>query len=555
VIRGIQSKKVIANAKHWVMNNQETNRMGVSEEVDEATRFELYYPPFAGAIEAGVGSVMCSYNKINGKWSCENPETLQRDLKEFEGFDGFVMSDWGATHSTSLMAGLDIEMPSADYMNTAKIHAGLADGTITESALNASVARTLRAMFSVGVMDEPAGTWDWAKLKHNATTEVSAASARRLSAASTVLLKNSDADGQSVLPLSTPCSSACHIAVLGFATSNAVVHAGGSGSVVPSYISQPLDAIRAAAGEGTTVTYADGSDLSAASTLAAAADVAIIFVATLSTEGADRVSLSLDDGCDKCGGPSAQQNALIAAVAKANAKTVVVASVPGAILMPWSGSVAAILTNFMPGQQAGNAIADVLFGRVNPSGKLPLTMPNLENETALSPAQWPGLPDPSNPEHATYSEKLLVGYRYYDAKGLKFSTGFPFGHGLSYSKFEYSDLKVRQAGAGSAQAKFTITFTLTNTGAVAGAEVAQLYLGIPAAGQPPKSLKGFQKVLLQPGASASVLMTLGARDLSVWDSKAHAWSEVTGKFPLYVGASSRDIRLRESLANAAIVEA
>merc|ERR1712048_1250435 len=171
-------------------------------------------------------------------------------------------------------------------------------------------------------------------------------------------------------------------------------------------------------------------------------EYAIVFVGTLSHEGGDRASLSLDDGCDGCQGNAHKQNEMIAAVAKANAKTIVVASVPGAVLMPWSGDVAAILTNFMPGQQAGNAIADVLFGKVNPSAKLPLTFPNSENDLELSQAQWPGLPDANKPTYAYYLEKLLMGYRFYDAHNISFKTGFPFGHGLSYMTFEYSNLTV-----------------------------------------------------------------------------------------------------------------
>lgn len=279
------------------------------------------------------------------------------------------------------------------------------------AAVDDSVTRILYSMFAVGVMDEPVSTWDWGKKKTNATTEESVASARRLASCSTVLLKNDD----SLLPL--PASGKT-VAVIGFGDVGAVVHGGGSGSVAPSYISTPLAGIEAVLGAA-AVTFDDGTDLNATVAAAKKADVAIVFAATMSHEGGDRISLSLDDGCipaaknggTQCQGNSQNQNTMIAAVAKANPKTVVVLSIPGAVLMPWSGDVAAILTNFMPGQQAGNAIADVLFGKVNPSGKLPITMPNKENETAFSPAQWPGLPDPANPKYANYTEKLLVRLR------------------------------------------------------------------------------------------------------------------------------------------------
>jgi beta-glucosidase len=532
VIKGIQSQKVVANAKHYILNNQETNRNAVSENVDERTRFEMYYPPFKGATEAGVGSVMCSYNKINGAWSCENPITLAHDLKIATGFEGYVMSDWGATHSTSIMEGLDMEMPGAGHMNSDKIKAGLGNSTITNAAIDDSVTRILQAMFAVGVMDEPASAWDAKKLLNNVTTDASVASVRKLSALSTVLLKN---DGD-VLPL--PADK--KIAVIGFGTDGAVVHAGGSGSVVASYIATPFDGINAAAGSGATVTFNNGTDLVAAAAAAKDADYAVVFVATLSHEGGDRASLSLDDGCtvDKfgqCKGNNNNQNAMIEAVTKANAKTIVVASVPGAILMPWSGDVAAILTNFMPGQQAGNAIADVLFGKVNPTAKLPITMPNKENEQNFSPAQWPGLPDPSKPAYANYTEKLEVGYRYYDAHNVQFTTGFPFGHGLSYTTFGYSNLKTQGR---------TVTFDVENTGKVTGGEVAQLYLGFPkAAGEPPLVLRDFEKVTLEPGASQTVSFTLPADATNVWDADAHAWKAITGDFGVVVGSSSRDHRL------------
>jgi len=540
VIEGIQSQKVVANAKHFINNNQETNRNAVSEEVDERTRFEMYYPPFAGAVEAGVGSVMCSYNKINGVWSCENPVTLG-DLKNSTGFKGYVMSDWGATHSTSIMEGLDVEMPSASFMNEDAITKGLAAGAISQSAVDDSVYRILYAMFAVGVMDEPLSAWDWKKQAANSTTDASISSARTLAQASTVLLKNQ----HGTLPLSATAPTPRSFAVLGFAGDNAVVHGGGSGSVVPSYVVRPVDAIQGHV-PSDKVTYDNGTDLAAAVSLAAGADYAIVFVGTLSHEGGDRDSLSLDDGCEtnkdsqQCQGNSKQQNALVEAVAAVNSRTVVVASVPGAVLMPWSGhsNVSAIVMQFLAGQQAGVAAADVLFGLVNPSGRLPLTMPNKENETAMSPAQWPGLPDPKKPTYANYTERLLVGYRYYEAKQIPFESGFPFGHGLSYTTFKYQGLKING---------LSVSFEVINAGSMAGAEVPQLYLGFPAsAGEPPKQLKGFKKVLLQPQQSNVVTLQLTERDLSIWDTSKHAFTVVKGDFQVRIGASSRDIRLSGS---------
>jgi len=284
-----------------------------------------------------------------------------------------------------------------------------------------------------------------------------------------------------------------------------------------------------------------GTDLNAAAALAASADYAIVFVATLSHEGGDRASLSLDDGCDpdqygQCKGNNKNQNAMIAAVAAASPNTIVVASVPGAVLMPWSTKVSAILTNFMPGQQAGYAIADVLFGNVNPSGKLPITLPNKENETEMSQAQWPGIPDANNPAYCYYEEKLLVGYRFYDAHDIKFSTGFPFGHGLSYTSFTYSNLVINSS---------MVSVTVKNAGSVCGAEVVQLYLGFPqSAGEPPLQLKGFHKTaILKADESEIVSMNLRPRDFSIWNEKMHGWSLVKGSFQVKVGSSSRDLRI------------
>lgn len=445
------------------------------------------------------------------------------------------MSDWGATHSTSIGAGLDIEMPAAKFMNGSILSAAMASGSVTQAMIDDSVLRILTPMFALGVMDANASTWDYRKLETNATSDEATTLARRLSAASTVLLKNEDG----LLPLKTGVRT---LAVIGFAAANnTVVHAGGSGSVVPSYIANPLDAIKAAAAASSmVVTFDSGHDASTAAALAKRSDVALVFVQTLSGEGWDRPSLSLDDACAH--GPSCKhQNALVAAVAAANKKTAVIMTVPGAMLTPWRDSVASLLVNFMPGQQAGTAIADVLFGAVNPSAKLPLTFPSVENQTAFSPEQWPGLPNPLKPSYANYTEGLLVGYRYYDAKGLE--PAFPFGHGLSYTTFGYSSLAIDAA-------KKSVSFTLTNTGAVPGAEVAQLYLRFPpTAGEPPQVLKRFIKSdLLAPGASQAIAFEAFDPDfdLAIWDEDVHGWKRVAGEFGVLVGSSSRDIRLKGS---------
>ena len=570
-VRGIQSQKVVANAKHWVLNNQETNRGSVDELASERTRFEMYYPPFMGAIAAGVGSVMCSYNKINGNWSCENPQTLAADLKGRLGFEGFVMSDWGATHSTSLAAGLDVEMPGSRFMSAATLNKTIAAGGATLAQVDDAVTRILTPLFAIGVMDEPLSAWDYSKLQANATSAASVSLTRKLAAGATVLLKNADGLLPLRLPEATqsgaggrmveeaeaveeaagdaagPGTAVRSIAVIGFASpSNTVVAGGGSGTVIPSYIVSPLEGIRAAAsGTGANVSYDDGSDQSRAAALAKSADVAIVFVQTISSEGYDRPSLSLDDGC-AFGESCHSQNALVWAVSRAQRKTVVVMSVPGAVLTPWRDQVGALLTNFMPGQQVGHAIADVLFGAVNPSAKLPLTFPG-GYETPLAATQWPGWPNPSNPTYASYSEELLVGYRYYDAHQLE--PAFSFGHGLSYAAFAYADLEVTPTPLQQSSV-FTVSFTLTNTAAVGGAEVVQLYLSFPpAAGSPPRVLRRFVKVFLKPGQSKTVTFEklVAGADMAMWDVATHNWKVVAGKFGVLVGASSRDVRLQGAL--------
>lgn len=278
-----------------------------------------------------------------------------------------------------------------------------------------------------------------------------------------------------------------------------------------------------------SVTTYTGDDPTAAATAAAAADVAVVFVSTTSSEGSDRKTLAFSD----------DQNAMVAAVAKAQKKTIVVMVNPGAVLTPWTGDVAACMTMFMPGLEMGNSLSDILYGDVNPSGRLPLTFPNVDNEQQFTQSQWPGLPVKTGLE-STYTEKLNVGYRWYDAHQV--TPKFAFGHGLSYASFAYSDLTVTG---------LTISFTVKNTGTVAGAEIPQLYIGFPSsAGEPPKVLRGFEKVMLQAGGEETVTFALDSGMLSVWDVTEHGWAPVSGTFQVYVGASSRDIKLTGTLAHA-----
>lgn len=515
VIQGIQDQGVMADAKHWINNEIEDQRMTVSANVDERTRFELYYPPFEAAIKAGVLSVMCSYNRINDVWSCHNNETL-RHLKENLGFRGFVVSDWTATHSTaqSMNAGLDMEMPLGLFYNEHTLSTAVDSGEVPMEKIDESVYRILLSMYSIGLFDHDS-TGDPTA---NVTSDAHNALARKIAATSTVLVKND----HSLLPLAK--SSLRRVVVIGDETT---VSGTGSGHVEPAYIITPHQGISLALqGYNVEVEYVDGTDIEAAAELAADADVAIVVVATTCGEGSDRDTLALGNN----------QDALVSAVAAANPSTVVSVNTPGAVLMPWSNEVPAILVSWLPGQEAGNALADVIFGDVNPSARLHITMPNKDNEVAFTRAQYPGV---GEPREASYSEELLIGYRYYDAMDI--TPRFCFGHGLSYTTFAYSNLIVEAYNetAGSV----SVSLDVMNTGTRDGAEVVQLYLSFPTeAGEPLQQLKMFEKVLLRAQQSAKVIFELKNRDLSVWDASSSSWSVVRGAFVVKVGASSRDIR-------------
>jgi beta-glucosidase len=505
-VLGIQSQKVVATAKHFVGNEQETNRVGGDSQIDERTLEELYYAPFAASVEAGAGAVMCSYNRINGVFACEDPDTLSA-LKSGLGFSGFVMSDWGATHSTaaSANAGLDLEMPlGANFMQLAS---AISDGSVAQSRLDDMVTRILTSLIRVGVLDDPPSGTPAAVV----TSSAHAALARQAATESVVLLQN---DGQ-LLPL----NAAQSVLVVGAAgNTNPSAVGGGSAFVNAPYVVSPLAAIMAR--PGVDVRYDDGTTSSVLSA-AAAADVALIFVTVPSGEGADRASLST--GLDS----------LIASVAAANPNTVVVLNAPGAVLMPWLGEVRGVLLAWYPGQENGNAITSVLYGDENPSGKLPLSFPANESD----------LPTPNPSATVPYDERLAIGYRALDAAGK--APLFAFGFGLSYTTFAYSDLTL---GAGSSPSSVLASFDLTNTGSRTGSEVAQLYLSFPpAAGEPPQVLRGFSRVTLGPGEKQTVTIELGLRAFSCWSAASHARYVPSGSYRIVIGSSSRDPVLSATL--------
>jgi beta-glucosidase len=514
-VTGMQSQKVVATAKHYIGNEQETNRMSVDSQIDERTLHEIYDAPFVATVNAGVGAVMCSYNRLNGIYACENPTTLA-DLKEGMGFTGFVMSDWGATHSTvqAANAGLDMEMPSGDYFGSA-LASAISDGNVAQDRLDDMVTRILTSLIRVGVLDDPP-SGDPSSI---VTSSEHDALATEAATAGITLLQNNGA----ALPLDTNVKS---IAVIGSAGGDTPFSVGGgSAQVNVRTVVSPFSAIKAQAPSSTSVSYVrgdNGGNQDDAVAAATAADAAVIFAAVGSNEGDDRNSLAL----------SSEVDALITAVAAVNPRTIVVLHVPGAVLMPWLDRVSAVLVAWFPGEQNGNAITPILFGSINPSGKLPVTFPRSAND----------LPRVSSAPAVPYSEGLAIGYRAFDAQGI--APMFPFGHGLSYTTFAYSNLSVHKA---TAPGTIEVQFAVRNTGSRAGAEVAQLYLSFPeSTGEPPRLLRGFERVTLSPGETRNVTMTLGPKDLSCWNPTAHARYVPSGTFTMAVGSSSRDLPLQSS---------
>jgi len=521
-VTGIQSNGVIANAKHFINNDQETWRDTISVNIDDRTLWEVYYQPFQAAVqEASVWSVMCSYNKINSTWACENSKTLN-DLKKKMGFGGFVVSDWGATHSTvqSATAGLDMEQYDPNFFGTALLNA-VNSGQVSQATVNEMVTRIFTSMYALGIFDRP----QTGNLNANTLSDAHNSLARKLAVAGTVLLKNKN----NLLPIKAKAS----IAVIGDPAINPQFAGGGSGNVNPPYVVPPLQGIQNRAGSAYSVKFAGSGNVADAANLAKQSDIAIVFAYTLSSEGGDRGNLQLN--------PSSQNN-LIATVAAAQPNTVVVLNTAGAVLMPWESAVGGVIYASFSGQEQGNSIADILFGDYNPSGKLSLTFPVGEKD--WYDGQATTYPGTGNNGQEQYSEKLLVGHRWYEAKNIK--PLFPFGHGLSYTTWEYSNLKI----SGSISAGVTVAVDIRNSGQRNGAEVAQLYLSFPdSAGEPPKILRGFKKVTLDVNKSENVQFKLVTRDFSVWDNVADNWKLISGTFKVSIGSSSADIRLAGTFQN------
>jgi len=540
--QAIQAHGVLATPKHFVANEQETQRQTMNTVVDQRTLHELYLLPFEMVVKDGqAASLMCSYPRVNGTFSCENSYILKTVLRDQWGFKGFVMSDRGATQSTvpSIKGGLDLEFSTPNWFSPARIQTALAAGQITTGDIDTMLQHRYYEMFKFGQFDDPINAFTPIDLAANGTK------ARVMAERGSVLLKNANG----TLPLNA--SQIRSIALIGpttFAGAAKFPSTGPVGFITVNapYTVTPLQGLKnvlASLGSSAQVTFNDGTDLNSAVNLAKASDVAILMVGDISLEGVDRQDLKLPvrDNVD--------QEALVAAVASAKPNTVVVLKNGGPIVMPWVDRVGAVLEAWYPGQEDGNAVANLLFGLSNPSGKLPITFPSAERQAATSTqAQWPGVPV-NGVLTATYSEGLSMGYRWYDAQHVE--PQFPFGYGLSYTSFALSNLSVTPKLSDGTQ-PIIVSFTVQNTGRVEGAEVPQIYVQLPAAaGEPPKRLVGFQKVSLQPGESKSVTITIDPNasnhPLGIFDPTAQAWSTLAGGYPLYVGTSSRNIVLSSIL--------
>ncbi len=535
LVRGLQSQGVGASVKHFAANNQETDRMRVSADVDERPLREIYLRAFQRVVtEARPWTLMCSYNKINGTYASQHPWLLTSVLRDEWGHDGLVMSDWGAVDDrvAGVAAGLDLEMPSSDGRTDAELVSAVRDGRLDEAVLDVAATRVVD-LVQKAVRRDGFGGDDGAGYDVDAHHDL----AREAAARSIVLLDN---DG--ILPLAPSAT----VAVIGAFAAHPRYQGAGSSLINPTRLDRALDGIVAYAGQA-SVTYAAGFVLGDAGTrsadddaseplvaeavaAAAAADVVVLFLglpAERESEGFDRPDLELPD----------DQLALLDAVVEANPRVVAVLSNGGVIrLGDVTGRVAAVLEGWLLGQAGGSAVADVLYGAVNPSGRLAETIPHRLADTAAH------LGFPGERGHVRYGEGVFVGYRWFDAREM--DVAYPFGHGLSYTTFGYADLTAAADDEG-----LTVTVSVTNTGERDGTEVVQVYAGRPESqlARAPRELAAFACVHLAAGESREVVLRVARADLTHWDVGVGAWVLEGGPLAVEVGASSRDIRLRHLL--------
>jgi beta-glucosidase len=559
VEKGVQSQHIIGDLKHYAVNDQESGRMAVNANIDKRSLRETDLRAFEIALSiSNAGAAMCSYNRVNGDYACENKYLLNDVLKGAFHFPGFVLSDWGGTHSTVLAshAGLDQEEPG-DYFYGAALKKAIEDAQISEAELNEHVHRILRTIFAVGCFDDP--------IKMQVPdVERGLATAQHIAEESIILLKNEN----NVLPL----EGVHRIAVIGGHADVAVLSGGGSAQVDPpggtpipppppgngifaAFIreawipSSPLRALKAAM-PAVNISFTPGNDLDAAQRAAKEADVAIVFAYQWEAESFDLPTLDLVP----------EQNKLIESVASSNPKTIVVLETGSPATMPWADKVKGIVEAWYPGIRGGEALAEILTGKVNPSAKFAITFPKSDADLPHPKIVMP--PASSEPNFSAtgegsvdfmkvlgqglpafqthYDEGLKVGYKWYDAE--KKPVLFTFGFGLSYTSFAYSGLTVSGAEA------LSVSFTVQNTGKRAGTEIAQVYASLPkAAGEPPKRLIGWSRIELSPGESKQVAIPVERDRLSIYEESSDRWRLVPGQYTIFVGGSSRELPLNKSL--------
>jgi beta-glucosidase len=562
LMKGEQAEHVIGDIKHYALNDQESGRNAVNVHIDKRSMRETDLLAFEiGLRDSHAAAVMCSYNRINGDFACENQYLLTDVLKKDWHFPGFVLSDWQGAHSTekASAAGLDHEQPGEIFYGEAMKKA-VESGKISQAELNDHVHRILRSMFASGVVDDP---------PRKGVPDVFGGLeiTQKIAEGSIVLLKNEPA----LLPLDA--SKLHSIAVIGAHSDVGMISGGGSAQVDPAggnaimppgkgathwqdqiwFPTSPLKNIRAKA-PSANVQFDPGTDPAAAAALAKSADVAIVFAYYWESEGMDLDTLSLPN----------HQDDLIAQVAAANPHTIVVLETGCAVTMPWADKVAGIFEAWYAGSRGAEALANLIFGDVNPSAKLPVTFPksdaDLPHATIVHPPArsttrggdheaWKAIAKGLPPFETTYDEGLKVGYKWYDAEGKQ--PLFPFGYGLSYTTFSYSNLKVAPitiVGKTDSKGAALITFTLTNAGPRAGSEVAEVYAALPAsAGEPPRRLVGWSKVKLAAGESKEISVTVDQFYLSIFEVAKDAWQLVPGDYTFQVGPSSRNLPLQATM--------
>ena len=537
-----QAQHVVGDIKHYAVNDQESGRNEVDSIISKRAMRETDLLAFEIGITVGdPQAVMCSYNAINGDYACENKYTLTDVLRKDWHFKGFVLSDWGGTHSTikASAAGLDNEEPGENFFGDSYKKAVEA-GTISKAELDEHVHRMLRAEFAAGLVDDP--------IKKSVVDILGGLeTAQHIEESSIVLLKNAN----HLLPLDK--TSIKSIAIIGDHADVGMISGGGSAQVDPpgesapvwlQHVWFPTSPLKSVIAKAPTakVLFDSGKDTASAAALAAKSDVAIVFVQQWTSEGEDLKNLSLPDN----------QDAIIAAVAAANPKTIVVLETGTAVTMPWLDQVSAVAEAWYAGSRGSDAVANVLFGDVNPSGKLPMTFPKSEADLPHPVVvQPPPHSESASPvmrkENAkasfsvTYDEGLKVGYKWYDTE--KKPVLFPFGFGLSYTTFAYKDLQVTPGTSTS------VTFTVTNSGSIAGTEIAEVYAALPASAQePPKRLVGWALVKLAPGESKTVSVAIDPKYLSVFDEAGDKWKLTPGSYSFMVGGSSQDLPLTKEIS-------